>query len=270
MLRLGKDAFGEERTAFLHKPRQAGGPLPVAIVLHGGNNSNARAIAPNWRDAFDRQMILVFPNGQLRNKERGAWFAEDGEDRSQIDVIGTLIDLLVAEHGADRSQVFVAGYSSGAMFSWQLLCEEPGWFRGAGMVAHKLREDFRDHCGPAMAKVPFVYAMGTADAEAGYDAKAGTTVGAEDTLSFFVERAGCDPASKSVTQLPDVAGDNTRVDQWDFTGCATPIRYYKINGGGHSWPGGENAKDTRTLCTDLDATQEIMRFWREKAGLGGR
>jgi poly(3-hydroxybutyrate) depolymerase len=108
--------------------------------------------------------------------------------------------------------------------------------------------------------------MGTKDEEAGYGGRPGVTLGAEETLAFFVERAGCSATRAVVSALPDEPGDRTRVERWDYPSCPTPFRFFRIEGGGHSWPGGVAAQGA-THCTDVDGTREIIRFWRESAGL---
>ncbi len=269
LIGLGKDGYGEERSAFIHRPKGATDKLPIIIVLHGGFDSDARSIAPNWKSYFDKGYVLVFPNGQRRVPDRGAWLFEEGNDHSNIDVIRKLIDAVAADFGGNKSSVYVTGYSAGAIFVYQLMCEAPALFKGFATVSHKLQETVRDQCDPAKAGAQFVYFMGTQDHNAGWAATPGRALSAEDTLQFFVNRYGCDRTKRTVTARTDSPADKTRVAQWDFNACdsGSHVRFFKIEGGGHAWPGGVLAGDGADVCRDINATQEIVGFWRETAGL---
>jgi polyhydroxybutyrate depolymerase len=69
-----------------------------------------------------------------------------------------------------------------------------------------------------------------------------------------------------VEALPDKEDDGTTVERWTFEGD-TPVAFYKIRGGGHTWPGGPKAQEALLgrASRDLEASAVIWEFFSRHA-----
>ena len=64
----------------------------------------------------------------------------------------------------------------------------------------------------------------------------GAVWSAADTLDFYANRNGC--SGKTEAMLPDlVPDDGVRVREVTYQGCVAPLQVYRMEGGGHVWPG---------------------------------
>ncbi len=270
LIQIGKDSTGEQRTAYIHVPKTLPATGRKAImVFHGGSGSNAMALAPNWSSRFNKDAVLVFPNGQMSNSQRGGWAIDKVGERRHLDTIVKLIDQLVASHGVDRKRIWAAGFSSGSSMTWDLACFEGGRFQGFGFVSKYMIEDATALCkSPAKS---FAIFAGTQDKDspyAGFKDQRGTfQMGAEEAAAWYAGKGGCKAQPTSERKLADSADDNTRVTERTWTGCGSigAARLYKIDGGGHSWPGGRLSK-LPNACHDISATDELINFWKAYAG----
>jgi polyhydroxybutyrate depolymerase len=100
----------------------------------------------------------------------------------------------------------------------------------------------------------------------------GTVLATEDTIGRWAGSNGCSPAPQ-ISWVPDRnAGDGSRVRMSVFQACAAggETVLYAIEGGGHTWPGGQDRAPfwRRWLVgntnQDLDATAVIWDFFRRQ------
>ena len=82
-------------------------------------------------------------------------------------------------------------------------------------------------------------------------------------MEDWVERNGCDP--DGVTEdLPDEADDDLTSTLTTWTGCDedAEVRHIKVQGGGHSWPGGSGGTDKAGPITeDFEANEVFLDFF---------
>lgn len=77
---------------------------------------------------------------------------------------------------------------------------------------------------------------------------------------------GCS-APAAVAELPDITtADNSRVVREAFGGCSegADVVFYRIDGGGHTWPGGKQYLSPWLVGTtnrDVSASELIWRFF---------
>jgi polyhydroxybutyrate depolymerase len=95
----------------------------------------------------------------------------------------------------------------------------------------------------------------------------GEVLPVERSVAFWVERDGCSPTAQE-TQEPDTAPkDGTRVLKKTYTGGrdGSEVVLYKIEGGGHTWPGGNGGQLRLMLgkvSHDINATKIIWQFFK--------
>jgi polyhydroxybutyrate depolymerase len=172
-----------------------------------------------------------------------------------------LIDTLKAEYNIDPARIYANGLSNGGGMAFVLSCTLADRIAAVGMVgaAHLLP---RSWCAD-QPPVPMIAFHGTADLFTPYNG--GKTGVAPEAFPHIVEwtadwarRNRC--AAVPVETL--VAADVTRIQ---YTDCAADAVLYRIEGGGHTWPGGRHLPEWALGRTSrgIDATSEMWAFFRD-------
>ena len=240
-------------------------PTPLVISLHGaGLWGAAQREISQWNRIADRDGILVvYPSGVAGHGPR-IWRADGGPGLTKdVRFIAELIDTLSAAYNIDPSRVYANGLSNGGGMSFVLSCTLSDRIAAVGMVgaAHLLPWRWcTDH-----RPVPMIAFHGTRDNAAPY--KGGTSWGASERFpdipgwtANWARRNGC--AARPVESA--VAVDVTRIE---YPSCAedAPVVLYRIEGGGHTWPGGGPLPEWFVGHTSngIDATAVMWKFFRE-------
>jgi len=94
----------------------------------------------------------------------------------------------------------------------------------------------------------------------------GEVLSTADTVKWWTKVNGC-TSPPSLRSLPDTAPDDgAHVQIEAHEGCAegTAVVLYRVEGGGHTWPGGAQYLPRRMIggvCRDFDATKELFDFF---------
>jgi polyhydroxybutyrate depolymerase len=272
----------QQRSYVVHTPpaMAAGRRLPLVVVLHGGGgNGELAAQQTRFSEQADRSgFIAVYPNGSDRVRPLLNAMGKPGlltwnagaccgyAMRNKIDDVA-FIRAVVAQVGRDYAidakRVYAAGISNGGMMAYRLACEASDIFAAIGPVA---AVQIAPACQPTQP-VAVIHFHGTADHNVPMAGGVGSKAIEKDsrppvqsTIDFWVGRDGCSP-QPTVSQ-------NGKVTLLDYAGCAagSEIAFYVIDGGGHSWPGGDRlAKFLDPPAPDIDATAVMWRFFAEHA-----
>ncbi len=262
---------------------RAPGAGPLLVVLHG-SGTTGRDIATRFTALATRSpaagVTAVFPDGW-----QGVWHvarAPDGEPSlDDAAFLAALVERL--QDGASRP-VVLAGLSDGAGFAEYVA--RHGLLRLAGLflVAGTIREFSRQACLVPRQRTAVTIMAGTGDPAVCYD---GGPLSASGIVGVIMRRRAArhgDLPSERVTapvesvardwaagngitgdpaeeHLPDAPGDPpvTRLT-WAGPGCP-PVVLYRIEGGGHGWPGGPQFLPARVVGPvprHLDATGLLL------------
>lgn len=247
-------------------------PVPVVVVLHGFPPVDMAAVTDMNAAADGRGFVAVYPESAWgEDWVQGCACTPNGvQGVDDLAFFAALLDHVAAVTSVDPARRYVAGFSNGGMMTYRLACGRPGLFAGYAAVGAAIWTWHRDHCpgGPA---VPLLMIHGTADPSFPWD---GTTVELitgetahqlplDDHLAWWAARNGCDGWDD--TLLPDVAPDDTRVVERRGVDCDAPTRFYRVEGGGHTWPGMkvQFGPALGRVSRDLDATTVIATFFLE-------
>ena len=116
--------------------------------------------------------------------------------------------------------------------------------------------------------VPMLVIHGTRDSIVKEEAKslfAGSSFDVlpmSETIAYWVQRNGAGAPVR--TRLPEGEEDGTSTELCVYPGAAE-VRYYRVEGGGHTWPGGRERAPRFIVgrtARDWSATEEIWRFFR--------
>jgi len=313
--RLSCPVPGHTDRAFdLHVPASWDGasPLPVLYAFHGGGGNRAAAARVTCPDgdrgnpaclvpvATAAGFAVVLPDGTgsrpLRNIRtwnagggRDGWnCASGGACRAGVDDLRYLDDLHAAVGRVipiDPARVHATGISNGGALSHRWACERPDVLAAIAPVGGANQfEAAGGTCLATGAAVAVLHVHGTADPCWRYEASSdsciageneGVKAGVDETLEAWRLRNGCGP-DPAATALPDgVPGDGITATLLAWPGCAADVSLVRIDGGGHTWPGGYAYLGTDRIgpvCRDFDGNAFIVDFFRAhpKAAGGAR
>lgn len=301
---LERDAIevgGVRRTYWLARaPRRPGqrATVPLLIVLHG-SGMDGRSMARFTglaRRGPAAGITTVFPDGW-----QGVWHPVRPPDREpELDDARFLAELSthLEGQGAARSwPVFLAGISNGARFAEHLARHSLLPVTGLFLVAGTALEVSRRIAPVPLLRTTVVVMMGTGDRTAPYGggplsrrglsglvlkrraARHGELPG--ENLVAGAETVACDWAAgngirsgPAIEELPARPGELPVTQKtWAAPGCR-PVVLYRIDGGGHGWPGGPQFLPVRVIgpiTRHLDATGILLDMAeRERGDASGR
>ncbi|CAM4158271.1 esterase, PHB depolymerase family [Mycobacterium basiliense] len=233
---------GLKRTYIVHVP--PGVPAGLVLSLHGGGSSGAGQQGLTGFDtaADANNLLVVYPDGFDKSWADGR--GASPADRRHLDDVGFLVTLVAKlrnEFDIPAGHVFATGMSNGGFMSNRLACDRADVFAAIAPIAGTLGVGVA--CNPSQP-VSVLEAHGTADRVVpfnGGDVRGrGGLSHAISALSMVdrwrtVDACQGDPV---VEQLPDLR-DGTLVRRYDYWACAagTEVVFYRIENGGHTWPG---------------------------------
>ena len=261
---------GVKRHYLVHVPpaERSNAPVPVVLLLHGGYGSavGVTRVTGGFQALADRAgFIAVYPDAKGNH-----W--DDGRETlmsrtNDVAFIAVLLDTLAAEHRIDAQRVYAVGISNGGMMTLRLACELSNRFAAVATVAANMPAALVPACHPARA-VPLVMFSGTADPLMPYAGgkvaglAGGRVLSAPETAAFWA-RAHRLAESPQTSALPDAdASDGTTTDLLSFG--AGEVALYRINEGGHTWPGGTQylpARFVGRLGRDFSANELMWAFF---------
>ncbi len=250
---------GVERYYFRHTPTGYLGtsPLPVVVDIHGYSEGSTVHLMMSKLGALGdtKGFITITPEGTGPVPH---WLtAADSPDMAYI---GDLLDEIEATLCVDRDRVFVTGLSNGAMMTSAIACVYSDRFAAYAPVAGvQVPED----CATTKP-TPLITFHGTEDGFVGYDGGLGQDAldlpapdGSEgdlgevlpedmmkgptvpEAVAMWAKRNGCSSGVDTATES-DINAEVTLIEHDCPAGAETVL--YRINGGGHTWPGSEFSK----------------------------
>ena len=272
-----------EREFILYEPSPAeahSGLRPLLLVLHGGGGTHRgmiRLTNGRFHTLADRDgFFVVYPQGIDRSWNDGRRGKVSGAHRKGIDDVGflrVLIEDLIAHYPIDSKRIFVTGISNGGLMSFHLGCSLPDTIRAIAPVTAQIPAAIAPFCRSG-STVSLAVFNGTEDPLVpfhggqihGFRKNRGTVLSTDKTIQIWRKRNRCRPEA-AVTELPDSADDGTRVTKIEYARCDNEsiVVLYRIDGGGHTWPGGRQYLPVRRIgrtTRDINGCDEIWLFFK--------
>jgi polyhydroxybutyrate depolymerase len=269
---------GVQRTYIRHVPPayQRGEPIPLVLDLHGNAEEALVHVGNSKLGPYgdERGFVTITPQGQASGLDSHWDTAFEGQiDSVDIRFIGDLLDEAERTLCIDERRVFATGYSNGAFLASAIACAYPDRVGAVAAIA-----GVRDNrgCQPSRA-VPMVAFHGTADEFVAFGGGLGPAALAlpPDSSGRTVgEKTGFDEERPIPTVVAAWAERNRCADQpaeRKLASDVTLLRYecprnadvdfYRVEGGGHTWPGSEFTKQLESLLgptTFSISANEIM------------
>jgi polyhydroxybutyrate depolymerase len=260
---------GQERKYLLFVPESynPSNPTPLVISIHGFAEWPAHQMdLSGWnRLADEHGFIVVYPSGSgfpkrwVINSQSGT----PSERLVDVRFISDLIDKLSGEYNIDSSRIYANGLSNGGGMSALLACELSERIAAVGGVSGAYLFS-PDDCNPSRP-VPMIAFHGTADPIVPYQGGPSSSFdipfpAVPAWIEVWAGRNGCSLPPVELTSQGEVSGVQ-------YTGCEqnAQVVFYTIEGGGHSWPGGDPLPQWIVGHTtqDVDATQLMWEFFRQ-------
>jgi len=273
---------GVERTYFRHVPPAHDGatPVPLVVDLHGYLETASIQLVMSKLGPFgdEKGFVTVTPQGL------GAvalWdLAPDGAD---VTFISDMLDEVESALCIDERRVYATGLSMGAFMTSTLVCALSDRIAAGAPVAgvQDTKPCKQDRPVPVVAFhgtadkfVAFDGGLGTAAADLPNPDGSGRSLGEStdvesrpkgpsvpEKVAAIAKRNGC--AAKSTEKH---IGTDVTLVHYKCPGNAD-VDFYRIEGGGHAWPGSEFSKSIEsvvgTTTFTIDADEVMWKFFEQ-------
>ena len=283
--RITTTSGGQERWYYRQVPTTGTQPYPVVLDLHGyAEGAQVHLMMSDLGNFGDQKgFITITPQGQ------GAVARWDTDlESDDVAFIGDFLDEVEDTLCVDRNRIFVTGLSNGAFMTSALSCAYADRIAAAAPIAG-IRGI--DDCDPSRP-VPVIAFHGTADTFVAYDGGVGESVAdlpapdgsgrtlgeqgvsaaqptgptIEEITAGWAERNGCETTPTETA----VAADVTLLTFPCPKGAEAEL--YRIEGGGHSWPGSEFSKTVVAVVgpttTSVSANELMWEFFADHPLVG--
>jgi polyhydroxybutyrate depolymerase len=248
------------RTIHVHVPKSydATKPAPLVLNFHGYlSNGVEQAGYSKMNDTSESGGFIVMYGEGTNHSWNGGTCCGDAVSQGIDDVkyIGQIIDTLEATSCVDAKRVFATGFSNGGFMVQRLACEMSDRIAAVAPVSGVLGIQT---CTPARA-VPLMHFHGTSDTVVRYG---GTPEygypSVDDSIAGWVKRESCGTTPATSFQKGDVTCST-------YSGCqaGSEITLCKVDGGGHTWPGGTVPFYLGKTTTDISASDAMWTFFQK-------
>ncbi len=261
---------GESNEVRLYVPQSAAGKtmVPMVMVLHGGAGwaTQIEHMADMNPVADANGFLVAYPNG-TKSWIGYTWNAGDccgmamKKNTDHIAFFRTFIDTMVREHGVDPARVYATGISNGGIMSHRLACDLSDKIAAVAPIAGALMVE----CRPRRPVSVMIF-HGTADK--GLPAAGGSNPGHGARNDVFPSLAQSIQAWVKTDRCPAEGKETYRKGEVKCTTYGpcdqgTEVTYCKIEGGGHTWPGGEPdfEKKLGHMTRDISASAAMWEFF---------
>ena len=250
--------------------------INVLFVFHGTNQSGTyiRDITGFNPVADSRGFVVVYPEALKRNGSM-QWDPTNGSGTApvkDIDFIRSVIKQLEVILQGRVGKIYAAGFSNGSVMTQTVGCSI-NEVKGIAPVAAGMGDTMLARC-TLTRKIPYIGFDGTILNNKVYEKS--ELVKYEASVSHFALQNECSTAT-TTTKIPDNGKDgtatvvtlNTYRQIWDKpAACVPAMNYYRIEGGGHLWPGStaytsaDLKQQDGKLTKDINATILIADFFK--------
>ena len=289
--------FGEEQVAvgdelqrpyWLYQPNTLMQRPSLVLVMHGySGNAEAIAAYSGMNEIAEKHGFLVaYPQGSKDTRDNaffnvGYEFHEDSKI-DDVAYIEAIVKQILDRFPVKQDQIFATGMSNGGDMSYLLACRTGNLFRALAPVAGSMMKSLMDNCNVG-SPPPILAISGTQDPVTRYAGDInnedgwGAYASQEDTIAFWAGRLKVGKVSVTPlanTHRPLFYGDsNVIFERYGSSGKNNELWYFRIEGGGHDWPGARLGKwyyPARYIGLlgmgfgknqDIDASHEIWKFF---------
>ena len=252
---------GGERTFVLYLPSYLSSSMPLLMHFHGAGGYAWKSMQDSPFKALAEQehFIVVFPQATIWDQpDIPSWNVSAYNPVDDVGFAEVMLQELTDSYPINPDRVYACGMSSGGFMTYALAFSMREKLAAIAPVAgFPTAYDMINH--PIQSPLPLLHIHGTRDSTVPYLPEV------PSTIAYFVEKNFCD-TEPVVTELPNTHpedGSFIQVYTYESPYHHKPVVLYRIEGGGHSWPG--SASDPYAN-KDIVVEWEIWKFFRQFAG----
>lgn len=255
---------GIQRDYILYVPAiyTPGTPTPLVFNFHGYTSSATEQMYyGDFRPIADTaNFLLVHPMGTLDPNNQPYWNANWGGTVDDIGFTEALLDSLAVDYSINMDRVFSTGMSNGGFMSYTLACELGHRFAAIASVTGTMNLNQSSTCTPSHP-TPIMEIHGTSDGTVPYTGLAGSMESIPNVLDYWVNFNNCTPTpiETAVSNTSTTDGCTATHFIYENGDNGVEVEHYRINNGGHTWPGSSFVVGTTNY--DMDASEKIWEFF---------
>lgn len=246
---IGAAGLARSYTVSIPPAAQRGARVPLIFVFHGYKGDGAMMRSATGFDRADA--VVVYMDGKDRAWAPAPYATTTGEqDLAFFDEVRAELS---NEFDIDPAGVFAAGLSNGGGFAAYVGCHRPQAVTAVATVSAAYYERVLQGCSPIPVKT--IDFHGTSDDVINYNGGLRHNTryeSSEQVVAETARRNHCFAAPVSTDVSPTVTVRT-------YQQCDAPLAHYRIDGGGHVWPGAGH-DTSRTVQPDF-ATTTILDFF---------
>ncbi|MGD8753048.1 MAG: PHB depolymerase family esterase [Anaerolineales bacterium] len=234
--------------------------FPLVIYLHsyGWNAQKGLDYTQLNQVGNAYGFIILYPNANRNwNSGIGDNPVYSTPDIDDVGYISALIDAISEQYSIDQEMIYAAGYSNGGFMAYKLACQLSHRIAAIASVSGVFSTSVKDNCNPTRP-VPVLHIHGTKDPWVTDQGGTGW-YSVDQTLEYWIDFNKCE--SSETSDLLDIdSTDGSTVEKIYYSNCAddSNVIYYKVIGGGHTWPGaGPPGYSAGNTNQDINASEEI-------------
>jgi polyhydroxybutyrate depolymerase len=272
---------GKKREYIVHFPANYSKQVPPAlvIILHGGSGSAERMEKVTKYDALadEKGFIACYPDAFEGNWNDGREVIQSRASRLNVNDVGfisALIYKLEMAFDLDPGKVYITGVSNGGTMTLRLACELSDKIAAAAAVIANVPEEIYGTCKPKQ-KVPIIIMNGTQDPLMPYNGgyvtvgrrTRGKVKSTDETVKLWIQNNNCDASAPLIEKIHKDINDSVDTEKITYKSKDkddAEVILYKINNGGHTWPGGPQYLPERIIgkaSKDVVMEEEIWNFF---------
>lgn len=257
-----------EYSIYIPSGYQAGMSLPMVFDLHGlGSNGFQQRLYSAFIAVADTANVFVIHPEGLERTQGGAtathWNAHFGTDVDDLGFLNIIIDYMYTDYNIDLSRVYSTGMSNGGFMSYMLSCQLNDRIAAIASVTGTMTFTQIDSCAP-VRPTPVMQIHGTSDSTVPYVGSPFFYPYIDSTVNWWVNYNNC--SQTVTTPLPDIdMTDNSTASLDVHSQCDdnVEVHYYKIQDGGHAWPGAFPVAGLGNTNQDFEASEVIWQFFAQ-------
>jgi len=254
-------------------PNNAETPLRVVVLFHGRGENGYEMETRGFNEFLGNNTMVVYPIAL----NRMAGF--DGTDTvDDYQMVEDLLTYLNSNYSIDTGDICVGGFSSGAAFTYNLVCDfnSPAstrdyQFKAFAVVSGFVDTNYTNNCSVSR-QVPLIAFHGTTDQIALYIGgiliwvESIPAAQKESRVDYWATGFNeCDP-NPTMTSLADTVTEqfgNSYPELLEYDcPCTANTKFYRIVQGNHAWPGGRAQNDFwQGTNMDINASELIAEFF---------
>ena len=226
------------RNYYMSYPSVSDTSNPPALIInmhgYGGNALSQRASSEMDFFAHDRNVAVVYPQGEVNGWGFTSWNIGTFWDQSNVDDVGfisLMIEQISNDFEIDLDRVYACGMSNGGYMAYELACELENKIAAFGSVTGNfMLNDSQDQICEFTREVPIIHFHGTADDVVNYYPPTfDQSLSVSESIDFWSEYNSLN--LEDIYQL----NENVEIYKYYNQNSITEFLHYKIYGGSHTW-----------------------------------